>query len=241
MRAMAKASGGWSVLPHEPLKELAENLWWVRGDLPGMTLKRVMVVARMTDGRLVVHSGMALEESAMKELEARGTPAFLVVPSRYHRLDAPAYKRRYPTIRVVAPSGSRKHVEGAVPVDLSYEEFPGDAAVRLEPLDGVGGAEGAMIVTSQDGVSVVLNDVVMNMDKKRDLMGYLFTTAMGSAPGPRVSRLARLALVKDKAALRMHLERLAATPRLVRLVVSHEKIASGPGAADALRTAAGYL
>ena len=48
-------------------------------------------IARMTDGSLVLHSPIALEEDAMVDLEALGTPAFLIVPSRYHRLDAPAY------------------------------------------------------------------------------------------------------------------------------------------------------
>jgi len=37
------------------------------------------------------------------------------------------------------------------------------------------------------------------------------------------------------------LERLATTPDLQRLIVAHEKVASGPDAANALRTAATYL
>ncbi len=98
-----------------------------------------------------------------------------------------------------------------------------------------------MIVRSPDGQSVVLNDVVMNMDKKKDLLGYLFTSLFGSAPGPRVSRLARLLYVKDQPALRGHLERLAAMPDLVRLIVSHENVAHGAAAGAALREAASYL
>src|SRR6266542_7018228 len=47
---------GWTVLAHDPIEKLAENLWRVRGSLPRMTLKRVMTVARLDDGRLVVHS-----------------------------------------------------------------------------------------------------------------------------------------------------------------------------------------
>lgn len=231
----------WKVHSHGPIQKLADNLWWVQGSLPGMSLKRVMVVAKMADRRLVIHSGIALEERAMKELEAWGTPAFIVVPNRYHRMDAPAYKQRYPATQVVAPRGARKRVEEVVPVDLTYEEFPRDDAVQFETLDGVRDEEGAMLVTSSDGVSVVLNDVVMNMDRKKDLPGYLLTTIMGSAPGPRVSRLSKLVLVKHKPALRAHLERLAAQPGLIRLIVAHEKIASGPDAAEALRRAASDL
>jgi hypothetical protein len=128
-----------------------------------------------------------------------------------------------------------------MPVDGTYEDFPEDTSVAFQMIPGIGEKEGAMIVRSSDGVTVVLNDVVMNMDRKRDPLGYLFTTLMGSAPGPRVSRLAKLALVKDKQALRAELERLAAIPNLARLVVSHENVARGNDAAEALRKAATFL
>jgi hypothetical protein len=98
-----------------------------------------------------------------------------------------------------------------------------------------------MLVRSTNGFTVVLNDVVFNMDKKRELLGFLITSLLGSAPGPRVSRLVRLVVVKDKKALRQDLERLAATPDLVRVVVAHEKVAFGRGAADAQCAAAAYL
>jgi hypothetical protein len=241
VRGMAKAHTDWKVLPHGPIEKLTENLWWVQGSLPGMSLKRTMAIARLGDGRLVIHNGIALDESAMRQIEDWGTPAWLVVPNAGHRLDAPAYKRRYPGLSVVAPKGARAKVEEVVKVDGTYEDFPPDDAVRFEMLNGVGGAEGAMFVRSGDGVSVVLNDAVFNMDKKKDVLGYLFTTVLGSAPGPRVSRLAKLVYVKDKEALRADLERLAELPDLQRLIVAHEKVASGRDAAEALRTAATYL
>jgi hypothetical protein len=239
--AMAKAFDTWNVLPHGELLQLADNLLWAQGSVPNMSLKRTMTIARMTDGRLVIHNAIALDEPAMQRIEAFGTPAFLIVPNGMHRLDAPAFKKRYPALKVLAPSGSRKKVEEVIPVDDTYESFPADNTVRLDMLHGMANAEGAMIVTSNDGVSVVLNDAVFNMDKKQDLMGYLITTLFGSAPGPRVSRLSKLMLIKDKKALRADLERYAALPGLERLIVAHEKVAHGHDAADALRAAAGYL
>lgn len=238
---MAKSDSSWRVLSHGPIEKLAENLWRVEGALPNMSLRRVMTVVRMRDGALVIHSAIALEESAMRELEAFGTPSYLIIPNRAHRLDAAAYKARYPNLRVYTPKGAREAVEQVVPVDGGYGNFPHAEDVRLEMLHGVGDGEGAMVVQSVDGVTVVLNDAVFNMDKKRDPLGYLFTTVFGSAPGPRVSRLAKLLFIKDKAALRQDLERYARTPKLVRLIVAHEKVASGPEAARALNQAATYL
>jgi hypothetical protein len=140
---MAKASSEWKVLPHGPIERLADNLWWVRGSLPKMSLKRVMTIARLADGRLVIHNAIALEELAMQQIERWGTPAFLVVPSGIHRLDAPAYKRRYPRLRVLAPKGARTKVAQVVPVDGTYEDFPDDPNVRFETLHGMNDLEGA--------------------------------------------------------------------------------------------------
>jgi hypothetical protein len=231
----------WTVLAHEPLLTLSDNLLWVRGSLPGMSLKRVMVVVRLADRRLLIHNGIALDDAARAELEAFGTPAFLIVPSGGHRLDAPAYKQRYPALSVFTPKGSRERVEKVVQVDGTYEDFPVNDVVRLESLHGVGDTEGVLIVKSSDGVSVVLNDCMFNMDTKRDVLGFLITTALGSAPGPRVSRLAKMLFIKDKRALRADFERLAALPGLTRVIVAHEKVASGADARAALLQAASYL
>jgi hypothetical protein len=129
-----------------------------------------------------------------------------------------------------------------VHVDGSYQDYAGDTVVELRALPGVADREGVMLVRHDGRLSVILNDVVMNMDRKRDVLGFLFTTLLGSAPGPRISRLARLALVSDRPALRAELQRLALLPELENLIVAHEKIARGNGAArDALERAASFL
>ena len=239
--AMPKANTEWKVMNHGPIERLAENLWWVQGSLPGMSLKRVMVIVRLNDGRLVIHNGIALGPTEMQEIERWGRPAFLIVPNGAHRLDAPAYKARYPELRVLCPRGARKRVEEVIAVDGTYEDFPPDDTVRFETLHGVADGEGAMIVRSADGATVVLNDAMFNMDRKRDPLGFFFTTVLGSAPGPRVSRLAKLVFIKDKRALRDDFARYAELPDLTRVIVAHEKVASGAAARDALRTAMNYL
>jgi hypothetical protein len=231
----------WRVREHGAIEHLSDNLWWVLGSLPGLSLKRNMTLVRLADGKLVIHNAIALDARLMKEIEAWGAPSYLIVPSRYHRLDAGAFKQRYPGLRVYAPRGSRKQVEERVAVDGTYEDFPASESVRLETLGATGDQEGAMLVRSPDGVTVVLNDCMFNMDKKKDLPGYLMTTLLGSASGPRVSRLAKATIVKDKPGLRADFERFAAIPDLMRVIVAHEKVARGNDAAAALRTAATFL
>ncbi len=71
---MPKANATWTVLPHGPISKLTENLWTVEGSLPNMQLKRVFSVARRSDGRLVLHNAMAIEEAAMQEIERSARP-----------------------------------------------------------------------------------------------------------------------------------------------------------------------
>ena len=217
----------WNVLPHRAIEKLEANLWRVEGDLPGMPIKRVMTVAKRSDGRLVIHNAMALEAAAMAELEAFGEPAFLVVPNGWHRMDAPAFKQRYPKITVLCPTGSKKKVAEVVAVDGDYDAYPQDDDVRLEPLGGVADAEGIMTVKSSSGTTLVLNDAIFNMPHAPGFQGFVFKHLTASSGGPKVSRLAKYFMVKDKKAFRSELERLAGTPGLVRAIVSHHETITG--------------
>ncbi|HEU4536336.1 MAG TPA: hypothetical protein VFS00_19565, partial [Polyangiaceae bacterium] len=217
------AHATWKVLPHQPIEKLEANLWRVEGSLEGMPLLRVMTLARLDDGRVVVHNAMALGEAEMKEIEAWGEPAFLLVPNAFHRLDAPAFKARYPRIKVLCPRGARAKVEEVVAVDGGYDDLPAGDAVRLEHLDGTREGEGVMAVRSGDATTIVLNDAVFNMPHGRGATGLVFRYVTQSSGGPRVSRVARWFLVKDRAAFARHLQRLADTPGLRRVIVSHHR------------------
>jgi hypothetical protein len=218
---MAKVNEDWRVLRHRPIDRIEPNMWCVTGTVPGMSLKRVMTLVRLGDGRIVIHSAIALDESAMGDVEAWGRPAVLLVPNAYHRLDAPAYLARYPDLTVFCPSGSRAKVEEVVRIDGDYDDFVGDARLALEHLDGVGKVEGVITVRSDSGSTLVFNDAVFNMPHGRGVPGFIFRHLTGSTGGPRVTRLFRVLAVKDKPALRAHLARLAETPDLKRIVVSH--------------------
>jgi hypothetical protein len=231
----------WAVLAHGPIEKLAENLWWVWGSLSGIGLRRNMTVVRLDDGGLLIHNGVALDDAGMKELEAFGAPKYLVVPSQYHRLDAARFKQRYPELQVFTPRNARVAVEKLVAVNGSYDDFPKRDDVRFETPAALGGLEGVMLVRSPDGTTVVLNDAMFNMDRPKAFMANMITSLLGSAPGPRVSRLAKAAIIKDKRAFRADLERYATIADLARVIVAHEKVASGPDAAAALRTAATFL
>jgi|TARA_Y100000310_G_scaffold301582_1_gene338171 hypothetical protein len=230
----------WEVLPHGAVERLEENLWRVEGTIKGMGLKRVMTLAKLADGQLVIHNGIALDQESMNEIENWGTPAILIVPNGFHRLDAAAYLERYPALRVFCPKGARSRVEEVVRVKGDYEDYDAEGPVTLDHLAGVAEAEGVMKVLSNSGTTLVFNDAIFNMAHGEGVVGFIFRHVTQSTGGPRVSRLTRWLMVKDAAALRTDLERLANTENLKRIIVSHhETIVDEP--ADILRQVASRL
>lgn len=219
---MPKAYDHWNVLPHGPLERVDDDLLTVEGDLPMPLVKfpRRMTVVRLHDGRLVVFSAIALAEPAMKELEAFGTPSFLIVPNQLHRLDAPAWKQRYPQLTVVCPAGVRKQVEEVVRVDAVSLEVS-DPRLQFVTVAGTNEHEAALIFASASGTTLIVNDLIWTVGHLPGLGGWLFRVARLTGPGARVAFPVRLRMIKDKPAVQTQLTQWAALPKLQRLMVSH--------------------
>lgn len=211
---MPKVFTEWTVLPHKPIEKLADNLWRVSGKLGDV--QRQMVLAKLRDGRVVVDNAIALDDAAMAELEAWGEPAVLLVPNGYHRQDARIWKQRYPKLTVVAPPRGRKRIEKVVAVDAATHEAPGDDTVRVVAMDGCA-SDTLLEVRSGDAVTLVFCDAILNVPKRSGVIGFLL------APTGQVStpRLQRWIGMQDKRAFAGHLERLAETPDLRRLLFGH--------------------
>jgi len=160
--------------------------------------------------------------------------------SDWHGSDAPAYLARYPDLQVLCPRGSRRKVEAVVRVDGDYDDFEGDATVEVSHLDGVRKSEGVVVVRSDSGVSLLLNDAIFNMPHGKGLAGFIFRHVTASTGGPRVTRLNRWLAVRDKGAFRSHLTRLAETPDLRRIIVSHHRVID-ERPAEVLREVAGGI
>ena len=238
---MPKAHQQWKVLPHGKLIELDPNILTVTGNIhmPLTDLPRRMTVARLTGGRLVVFSAIALDEPGMRTLETYGTPAFLVVPSDKHRLDAKIWKDRYRELQVVTPEGSKKKVEEVVPVDTTEPHFE-DPNVKFVTVPGTGRHEAALVIHTQNGITLVLNDLVGNIRNMTGFGGWFLRRMKFAGEEPQVPRPVKWTMVADKAALRAQFLEWAALPSLKRILVSHgEPIDFQP--AEALRDLAQSL
>ena len=213
----------WTVLPHGPIVELGNNLRAVEGTLPSGNLPRRMLIAKRADGRLLFYNAIPLAEGDMRSLEAFGTPSFLAVPNAFHRLDIHAFKQRYPGLQLLCPAAIRGQVQKTAPVNGDLTDFPADPLVNLVPVRGTKIGEPILVVRSTGATALGFGDLVMNIVQARGLDGLLFKL-LGSIGGPRVTRIARLLMVADRAAVRAHPEELAALPDLTLLVPTHGQI-----------------
>lgn len=208
----------WTIRPHSSLQAVTAAVTTVTGALrmPLATLERRMTVVRLPDARLIIYSAIALADAELRELESVGRPAFLVVPNHLHRLDALAWKGRYPTLCVVAPPGARSSVEEVVPVDTTTPDF-GTPSVRFVVVQGTGEREAALEVDEAGATTLILNDIVGNLPTSHGLV----LRAMGFAtPRPRIPRAVKVALIQNRRALSQQLEQWSTRP-IARILVSH--------------------
>lgn len=218
----------WTVLPHGQLTRVNERILTVVGDLkmPLLELPRRMTVVRSASGDLVIFSAIALNEAGMAELEAFGRPAFLIVPSERHRLDAPGYAGRYPDMQVVAPREGVDKVMEVVRVDTSLPSF-GDPAIRYVEV----AADSALEVDGVDGLTIIVNDLIGDIHGEKGLGGWLLRVMGFAGDDPQVPGPVKLTLGKRKNEVAHQFRLWADRGDLRRIIVSHgDTIENSPGA-----------
>jgi hypothetical protein len=225
-------------MPHGPLEAIDENLWAVSAAVPGIPgLDRRMCIVRRSDGGLLFYNAVPVDEPTLAAVRALGGPAQLVVPHELHALDAEAFRQRL-AVRVFAPAARRDAVGERVRVDGTFEELPPDPALALEAMPGMKTAEGVLRIRSGPRVSLAVADLVTNVRHGPGLRGAIFRLVGFTGPEPRLPPPVRLRVVRDRAALRAQVERLAAIPGLTRILVSHGAVVDRDPAGALRRIAA---
>ena len=208
----------WTVLPHGRLTRVNERIVTVVGDLkmPLLDLPRRMTVVRLRSGDLAIFSAIALREPDMAELEALGRPAFLIVPSVRHRLDAPGYAQRFPNMTVVAPRAGAEKIAEVVRVGTTTPDF-GDPTVRYFEV----AADSALEVDADDGLTIIVNDLIGDIHGESGVGGWLLKVMGFAGDDPHVPGPVKLLLGKHKSEVAQRFRRWAEREDLRRIIVSH--------------------
>ncbi len=108
-----------------PLHQLTEDLWAGTGRVRfiGQWIPTRMVVIRLPDGALWVHSPIAIGTEIVRDIGSLGRVGHLVGSSLYHHLWLADWARRYPDAKIHGAPG----LPGKRP-DVTFHEVLGDEA-----------------------------------------------------------------------------------------------------------------
>jgi hypothetical protein len=228
------------IYPYSAPEQLAEDIWLVRGNL-SYPLHRNMVIVRLSSGELLLHSVIAMEEAGLQVLEALGTPAYSIIPSTLHVMDAPFYKQRYPAMKQLAPSDSMEVIGRTVTLDGSVEQFLPSLGFGLHKVPGTEIAEFVYEYPMSGGGRIILaNDVFGSAHAADDskLLGWLIMShisGLGNHLG--IPRIYRWRFITDITKVRKFASDLATIADLRLITVSHgDPVRTDP--AGALRAVA---
>lgn len=213
-----------------PLRRLDENLWVAERPQTffGLPVGTRMSVIRLSGGRLLLHSPVALDPALRAELDAIGTVCFAVAPNRVHHLYAGDVARAYPGARLwIGPGLETKRP------DLAFEAILGDEA----PAEWRGEVdqvffrgrpyENEVAFFHRASRTLLLCDLAFNFGPSAALPTRILMRMMRSYGHLGPSKLDPL-LIRDRRAASQSLERILAWD-FDRVVVAHGDVLESGG------------
>ncbi len=205
--------------PHDPLTQLADNLWLVRAATSMGTLDRKMCVIRGDDGGLLLHDQLWLDDASFAALDALGPVRTLYVPCWLHDFDGDAFAARYPAADLVGFAGTVRRLRWPRLREIDRSSLPSCATIT--PLPGLKAHEAVCEVRHADGtVTQIYNDALFHIPHGTGLPGAI-VRMMGSSGHFHMSPFGKMMLLRDKAAFRAWLEAQAARPEVRRVIMAH--------------------
>src|SRR5437660_3062688 len=127
---MAKPPRPWIVTPHDTINKLDDNLWTVESPVPGVPIRRRMCIIKRSDGQLVFHNAVPLDDAALAEVTAWGKPAFLVIPHNQHGIDAHAFMHKL-GLKMYGPKADAAKMRARWELAGTLDELPADPHVTF--------------------------------------------------------------------------------------------------------------
>ncbi len=236
--------------PLDTLKPVADNIWIVDGPLIrfGVGFLKApfptrMTVIRLPGRRLFIHSPTPLTPALKTEIEAEGTPSWLIAPSRLHYWWLPEWRAAYAGAVAFLAPGVREQAGRRIGFSgrelTARDGYPWDADIATLPIAGRWVTEVEFF--HRPTRTLILTDLIENFEADR--IGF-FTRLLARLGGvlaphggmPRDMRLAYRNAPGFAAALR---EMIAWSPE--RIILAHGRWHEKDGAAEMRRAFAWAL
>jgi hypothetical protein len=232
--------------PLNTLKGVAPGLWIVDGPLirfgmpwPKMPFPTRMTIIRLAGRTLFIHSPTPLVDSLKEEVEALGSPRWIIGPNRLHYWWIPDWHEAYPHASVYLAPRIREQAAdriSLVSADLSGERgYPWDDEIETLPIHGDYMTE--VVFFHRASRTLVLTDLIENFEPSK-LPGVFLRliTRLGGVQDPdgQMPRDMRMTYRRQKKALRAAVEKMIGwNPE--RIILAHGRCYDRDGAAELKR------
>jgi hypothetical protein len=223
------------------LVRVASDLWCAEQPLRffGLEIGARMTVARLSGGRLLLHSPIARAPELAEEVAALGTPAYLIAPNRFHHLYVGQWRAAHPEAEIhAAPGVAAKRPDLAGCATLGATPAPGwSEALDQVLLEGWPLAN-EVVFFHRASATLIASDAAFHFDA-RSAPGTRVVFRLAGGYGRLSTTLLERLAIRDRAAFRRSLDRVFAWP-FERIVVAHGAIVERD-AREALERAYAWL
>ncbi len=223
------------------LRPICDNIWCAEGGmyLPGklMHFSLRMSIVRLSDGKLLLVSPIAIDDDLASELRALGAIAYIVAPNTFHHLQAGTAKARFQDAKLYAARGLAKK-RPDLQIDAVFDDSqapPWQAELLTRTIRGCPGFNETVLFHRASG-TLIVTDLVFNIHSTKGLLTGMFLRLVGAHKRFAQSRAWRM-VVKDRAAAKASVQELLELP-ISRVVMAHGEIFEGdckPALEHALR------
>lgn len=206
------------------LTPIANNLWSTPGvaRMPGgIVFPCRMLIVRLSDGRLWLHSPVELSDAVVDAINDLGEVAFLVAPNKMHHLFLKDAMARFPNAEVYgAPGLADKRddlrFDATIPASTP-EAWRSD--LDLMAIDGLPDLN-EVVFLHKPSRTLIVTDLIFNMKTPHNWQTWLVHTLAGVRGRFAQSRLLRV-MTRDRQAAGDSVARLLSQWEFERVVVAH--------------------
>ena len=216
--------------PLDTLKPIAEDVWIVDGPAIrfGMPFAKMAFPTRMTVIRLgdalFVHSPTSLGPALQREVDALGSPRWIVAPNRIHYSWVPDWRQAYPDAAIYLAPRIREQARGRIDFpahELSAASgYPWDGVIATLPVRGSFMTEVEFF--HRPSRTLVLTDLIENFEAGKLGLGARLLAWLGGVldPDGAMPRDMRFTFSRNKAEMRAAVETMIGW-QPERIVLAH--------------------
>lgn len=166
------------------LVTVAEGIYCAESDMKmpgGVVLTTRMTVVRLSNGTLLVHSPIRIDDALAKEIDALGDVACIVAPNRWHHLFFGACAERYSKARTFAAPGLTEKIPTLRSDEVLTDTAPNAWANEFEQLVVQGAPKMSEVVLfHKQSRTLIVSDLLFNVVRPANFMTKVLTTLMGT-------------------------------------------------------------